>query len=69
MTLAGTGLGAFIALWSSYLLENFLEDVYPTDVLTLVLAEALLIAVTIIACLAPAFRAMRADPVEILRAT
>jgi putative ABC transport system permease protein len=69
MTLAGTGLGAFVALWSSYLLENLLEDVYPTDALTLVVAEAVLIAVTIVACLAPAFRAMRADPIEILRAT
>jgi putative ABC transport system permease protein len=69
MTLAGTGLGAFVALWSSYLLENFLEDVYPTDVLTLVVAETVLIAVTIAACLAPAFRAMRASPIEILRAT
>jgi len=28
-----------------------------------------LIAVTIAACLAPAYRAMRADPIEILRAT
>ncbi len=69
MTLAGTGLGAFIAMWSSYLLENYLEDVYPTDALTLVAAEAVLVAVTVAACLAPAFRAMRADPIEILRAT
>jgi len=69
MTLAGTGLGAFVALWSSFLLENFLEGVYPTDALTLVVAEAVLIAVTIAACLGPAFRAMRADPIEILRAT
>jgi putative ABC transport system permease protein len=69
MALAGTGLGAFIALWSAFLLENFLEDVYPTDVATLVLAEAVLIAVTVAACLAPAFRAMRADPIAILRAT
>ena len=69
MALAGTGLGAFIALWSAFLLENFLEDVYPTDVVTLVLAESVIIAATIAASLAPAFRAMRADPVEILRAT
>jgi putative ABC transport system permease protein len=69
MTLAGTGLGAFVALWSSYLLQNFLVDIRPTDPVTLVLAEAVLIAVTIVACLAPAFRAMRADPIEILRAT
>ena len=69
MALAGTGLGAFIALWSAFLLENFLEDVYPTDVVTLVLAESVIIAATIAASLAPALRAMRADPVEILRAT
>jgi putative ABC transport system permease protein len=69
MSLAGTGLGAFVAFWTSFLLESFLEDVYPTDALTLVSVEAVLIAVTIAACLAPAFRAMRADPIEILRAT
>jgi ABC-type antimicrobial peptide transport system permease subunit len=69
MTLAGTGLGAFVALWSSYLLENFLEDVYPTDALTLVTVEAVLITVALAASLAPALRAMRADPIEILRAT
>ena len=40
----------------------------PTS-LTLVVAEAVLIAVTVVACLAPALRAMRADPIEILRAT
>jgi predicted permease len=69
MTLAGTGLGAFVAMWSAYLLENLLEDVYPTDALTLLSVEAVLISVAIVASLAPAFRAMRADPVEILRAT
>jgi len=69
MTLAGTGLGAFVALWSSYLLENFLEDVYPTDAITLVTVETVLIAVALAASLAPALRAMRADPIEILRAT
>jgi predicted permease len=69
MTLAGTGLGAFFALWSSYSLESFLEDVYPTDALTLVSVEAVLVAVAVGACLAPALRAMRADPIGILRAT
>jgi predicted permease len=69
MTLAGTGLGAFVAMWSAYLLENLLEDIYPTDALTLVSVEAVLIGVALVACLAPAFRAARADPIEILRAT
>jgi len=69
MSLAGTGLGAFVALWTSYLFEKVLEDIYPTDALTLVSVEAVLIGVTVVACVAPALRAMRADPIEILRAT
>ena len=71
MILAGTGVGAFAAFWASGLLTRFLEDqqVLPTDVLTLVAAEALLLAVATAASLAPALRAMRADPIEILRAT
>lgn len=71
MTLAGTGLGAFVALWATGLLAAFLEDqqVLPTDVVVLVAAECVLVAVATAASLAPALRAMRADPVEILRAT
>ena len=69
MTLAGTGLGALVALWASGLLANFLEDVPSTDAVSLVSAEAVLMAATVLACLAPALRAMRADPIEILRAT
>jgi len=71
MALAGTGLGAFVAFWGAGLLSTLLEDqhVLPTDVLTLISAEVLLIAVASAATLAPALRAMRADPIEILRAT
>jgi hypothetical protein len=68
MTLAGIGLGAFLAMWSSVLLGSWLYDVYHTDALSLVLAEALLFAAALAACLQPALRAMRADPIEILRA-
>ncbi|HXY18768.1 MAG TPA: hypothetical protein VEH83_02110 [Gemmatimonadales bacterium] len=46
-----------------------LENVYPTDAATLVVAETILLAVTVGACLSPAFRAARADPIEVLRAT
>jgi hypothetical protein len=71
MTLAGTGLGAFVAFWAAGFLGRVLEDqhVLQTDVFALMGAEAVLIAVATAACLAPAFRAMRADPMEILRAT
>ena len=71
MTLAGTGVGAFAAMWATGLLAAFLEDqqVLPTDVAVLVAAEFVLVAAATAASLAPALRAMRADPVEILRAT
>jgi ABC-type antimicrobial peptide transport system permease subunit len=71
MTLAGTALGAFVAFWATGLLGAFLEDqqVLPTDVFTLIAAEVVLIAVASAATLGPALRAMRADPIEILRAT
>jgi putative ABC transport system permease protein len=70
MTLAGTGLGAFVAFWAMGLLGRILEDqqVLQTDVLTLIACEVVLIAAATAASLAPAVRAMRADPIEILRA-
>jgi len=69
MLLAGTGVGAFGALASAYLLNAVLVAVYPTDVISLIIAEAVLIGVGLAAALVPARRAMRADPIEILRAT
>ncbi len=69
--MAGTAIGAFVAFWAAGFLTAFLEDqqVLPTDVLTLIAAEVVLVAVATVASLAPAWRAMRADPIEILRAT
>jgi ABC-type antimicrobial peptide transport system permease subunit len=68
MTLAGVGLGAFLAMWGSTLLGEWLFDVHHTDARSLVLAELVLFGAAILACFQPALRAMRADPVEILRA-
>jgi ABC-type antimicrobial peptide transport system permease subunit len=69
MLLAGIGVGAFGALGAAFLLKAVLVEVYPVDAISLVAAEALLIGVGLAAALAPARRAMRADPVAILRAT
>lgn len=69
MTLAGTGAGAILAMWAAKLLSYWLYNVGPTDVGSLVLAEAVLFVVSLIACAVPALTAMRADPIEILRAT
>lgn len=68
MLLAGTGIGAFLALGSAYLFNAVLIGVYPTDALSLVAAEAVLLAVGLAATLAPARRAVRANPLDILRA-
>jgi ABC-type antimicrobial peptide transport system permease subunit len=68
MVLAGTGAGAFLAMWVARVLDALLYSVFYTDAAALIAAEALLIAVAAVACFAPARRAARSDPVEVLRA-
>jgi predicted permease len=68
MILAGTGMGAFLAMWGSTLLGDWLYNVYHTDAMSLIVAELVLFAAAAAACLQPALRAVRANPVEILRA-
>jgi putative ABC transport system permease protein len=68
MVLAGTGLGAFFAMWSAKLLAAWLYGVDPTDAGALVSAECVLIAASFAACLVPALRAAAADPQAVLRA-
>jgi predicted permease len=68
MVLAGTGAGAFLAMWLARVLDAMLYSVFYTDVVALLTAEALLIAVAVVACVVPARRAARSDPVEVLRA-
>jgi putative ABC transport system permease protein len=68
MVLAGTAVGGFLALGTSFILEAYLIGVYPTDAWTLVISETVLFAAAAIASVNPALRAMRANPLEILRA-
>ena len=68
MVLAGTGIGAFAAMWASSLLGDWLWTVYHTDAVSLMIAEAVLLLAGLAASLQPALRAVRANPVEILRA-
>ena len=49
------------------LLEAFLVDTHPRDPATLLSVSALLCAVGLIACLVPARRAARLDPLVALR--
>lgn len=69
MALGGTALGAFGGFLAGSLLVGGLYGVNPTDVTSLLIAEFVLLAVALGVCVVPALRAMRADPVEILRAT
>ena len=69
MALGGTGIGAGFGMWAGFLIWDRLWGVYPVDAVSLIAAEATLLIVTMLACLVPALRAMRADPVEVMRAT
>jgi predicted permease len=69
MLLAGTGIGAFLAMWGARVLNDWLYRVFYTDAPSLVTAEIVLVVTGLAACIVPAIRATRADPVEILRAT
>jgi predicted permease len=68
MLLAGIGVGAFVALAAARLLDSVLIAVLPSDVVSLLLSEIVLIGVGLAAALAPARRASRANPMDILRA-
>ena len=69
LILGGTAVGAFGAMWTGRVMEHLLFTVNPLDALTLVAAEAVLIVISLAAVIGPAYRATRADPVELLRAT
>lgn len=68
MLLAGTGVGAFAALAAARYLDSVLVAVLPSDVIALVLSEAVLLTVGFLAATAPARRAAKANPLDILRA-
>jgi ABC-type antimicrobial peptide transport system permease subunit len=69
IVLAGTGIGAFLAMYAGRQLDPWLFGVFYTDVRALVAAEVLLIGSALLASLAPALRAARSNPAEILRAS
>jgi putative ABC transport system permease protein len=64
---AGTVLGIGGAYASSSLLGSILYGVKPNDPATLAIASALMCSVALAACVIPAMRAMRVEPVVALR--
>jgi predicted permease len=63
----GIVLGLAASLLLSELLASMLFGVRPTDPATFAAAAAVLLATTLLACLVPARRATRIDPMEVLR--
>jgi ABC-type antimicrobial peptide transport system permease subunit len=68
MTLAGITAGIVITLGAGRLVADQLYGVSPRDPLVIALCAGVLVAVAIVACLAPAWRATRIDPMVALRA-
>lgn len=67
LALAGVAAGLLAALASTRLMSGLLYGVSPNDPLTLIAVSALLVAVAFLACLIPAYRATKVDPVVALK--
>jgi putative ABC transport system permease protein len=68
LALAGLLAGGFLSFLATGLLQNLLFEVSPTDPVTFAVVAALLAAVALLACIIPAIRATRVDPLVALRA-
>ena len=69
LLLAGTGvaLGLVAAMFLTKLIRTLLFNVSPTDPATLVLVSVTMAGVAALACLIPAWRATRVEPIIVLR--
>jgi ABC-type antimicrobial peptide transport system permease subunit len=68
ITVGGVIVGGAVALAAAQLLRTLLFGVTTYDAVTMITAPALLIITAIAACLEPAARAARVDPILTLRA-
>jgi predicted permease len=67
LTLAGIAIGIVGALALARLTQTLLFGVSPTDPMTYLSVGAAILAVALLACLVPAQRAMRVDPLVAIR--
>jgi ABC-type antimicrobial peptide transport system permease subunit len=67
LTFLGIALGFLLFLGLARLIERLLYGVGTTDVVTFASVAFVLVAVAAVACLVPALRASRVDPIVALR--
>jgi putative ABC transport system permease protein len=67
VTVAGVLIGACAALALTRFMQSLLYDVGPRDPITVASVALFLTSVAFLACLGPALRASRVDPVIALR--
>jgi len=67
IALVGLVAGLVVAAWSSRFIATLLYGVTVDDRLTYAAVPAVLLAVALVACLAPARRAARLDPLRAIR--
>jgi ABC-type antimicrobial peptide transport system permease subunit len=63
----GLAVGLVAAFWLTRLVRSQLFEVSPTDPLVFGCGVLVLVAVAMLACLVPAIRATRVDPMAALR--
>ena len=67
VTLAGAVIGVVVAIGAGRLLSGMLLGVSPADPVTFAVIGVLLVTVAVAACVVPAWRAARIDPIDALK--